>query len=183
MIYLIAGHNTEGARKDPGAVSNGLKEADLTKRIRDLIYTRIKELSPAELVTKDDDKDTLNQVIAKIKPRITAKDVLLDIHYNAATPQATGVECFISNNASEKSKDLAKEIVEITHKITGIKNRGVKTEAQSARGKLGILNMRGTAVLWEVGFITNHSDVKRIDNDLHWICDEVARILIEYHGK
>lgn len=179
MIYLIAGHSNF----DSGAVSNGLKEADLTKRIRDLIYIRIKQLSPAELVTKDDDKDTLNQVIAKIKPRITSKDVLLDIHYNAATPQATGVECFVSNNASIKSKGLAKEIAEVTHKITGIINRGVKTEAQSARGKLGILNMRGTAVLWEVGFITNNSDIAKIERDLHWICDEVARKLIEYHGK
>ena len=179
MIYLIAGHSNS----DSGAVSNGLKEADLTKRIRDLIYARIKQLSPTALVTKDDDKDTLNQVISKIKPHITSKDVLLDIHYNASTPQATGVECFVSNNASQKSKDLAKEIAEITHKITGIKNRGVKKESQSARGKLGILNMKGTAVLWEVAFITNNSDIDSVDRVVHWLCDEVARILIEYHGK
>lgn len=178
MIYIIAGHSNS----DSGAISNGLKEADLTKRIRDLIYTRIKELQPKALVTKDDDKDTLSQVIAKIKPRITAKDVLLDIHYNAATPKATGVECFVSDNASQKSKELAKEIAEITHKITGIKNRGVKKESQSARGGLGILNMKGTAVLWEVAFISNPSDVDKVETYLHWLCDEVARILLKAHG-
>src|SRR5690606_25646843 len=108
---------------------------------------RIKELQPKALVTKDDDKDTLSQVIAKIKPRITSRDILLDIHYNAATPQATGVECFVSDNASEKSKELADVIATTTSTITGLHNRGVKKESQSARGKLGILNMKGTAVL------------------------------------
>lgn len=108
--------------------------------------------------------------------------MLLDIHYNAATPQATGVECFVSDNAGSKSKELAKEIAEITHKITGLHNRGIKTESQSARGRLGILNMRGTAVLWEVAFISNPSDVAKVESDLHWLCDEVARILLKEHG-
>lgn len=184
MIYLIAGHNTEynnGKSPDPGAVANGLKEADLTKNIRDLIYKRIKQLSPKEFVTKDDDKDSLSQVIAKIKPKITSNDILLDIHYNSASPSATGIECFVSNNAGQKSKDIANEICVTTSDITGLKNRGVKTESQSARGKLGILNMRGSAVIWEVGFISNMKDVKSIEENLHWICDEVARILIKHH--
>lgn len=178
MIYIIAGHHNS----DAGATYKGLKEADLTKRIRDLVYTRIKELQPRALVTKDDDKDTLSQVIAKIKPKITSKDVLLDIHYNAATPKATGVECFVSDNASEKSKNLADKIATITHEITGLHNRGVKKESQSARGRLGILNMKGTAVLWEVSFISNPSDVDKVESDLHWLCDEVARILLKAHG-
>lgn len=178
MIYIIAGHSNS----DPGAVSNVLKEADLTKRIRDLIYTRIKELQPRASVTKDDDKDTLSQVIAKIKPKITSKDVLLDIHYNAATPKATGVECFVSDNASAKSKELADVIATTTSTITGLHNRGVKKESQSARGRLGILNMKGTAVLWEVAFISNPSDVAKVESDLHWLCDEVARILLKAHG-
>lgn len=178
MIYIVAGHSNS----DSGAISNGLKEADLTKRIRDLIYTRIKELQPKALVTKDDDKDTLSQVIAKIKPKITSKDVLLDIHYNAATPKATGVECFVSDNASAKSKELADVIATTTSTITGINNRGVKKESQSARGRLGILNMKCTAVLWEVAFISNPSDIDKVETYLHWLCDEVARILLKAHG-
>jgi N-acetylmuramoyl-L-alanine amidase len=178
MIYLIAGHNNN----DPGAVSNGLKESDLTKVIRDLVHERIKQIDSKVLVTKDDDKDSLSQVISKIKPKIQSSDVLLDIHYNSASNVATGIECLVSNNAGSKSIEIAKEICEITHKITGLRDRGVKKESESARGKLGILNMKGSAVIWEVAFINNPNDVKAVNDNLHWICEEIALILIK-HSK
>lgn len=174
MIYIIAGHNNN----DPGAVANGLKEADLTKVVRDLIYTRVKELEPKIFVSKDDDRDSLSQVISKIKPKIQDSDILIDIHYNSASNIATGVECLVSNNAGVKSIKIGAEICDIASKISGIKNRGVKKESDSARGKLGILNMKGSAVIWEVGFINNPSDIKATNDNLHWICDEVAKILI-----
>lgn len=178
MIYVFAGHHN----KDSGAVGNGLKEADLTKIVRDLVYSRLKELQPKIFVSKDDDNDTLSQVISKIKNKIQSGDVILDIHYNSGTSTATGIECLVSNNAGQKSKDIAKDICDITSTITGLKNRGVKKESDSLRGKLGILNLKGSAVIWEVGFISNKSDLDAINKHLHWICDEVARILIKYNN-
>lgn len=176
MIYLIAGHHNN----DSGAVANGLKEADLTKILRDNIYNYIKKLKPKVLITKDDDKDTLSQVIAKIRPKIQSSDILLDIHYNSFNSDSTGVECLVSNNAGSVSKSIAKDICSITSAITGLKNRGVKTEAQSARGKLGILNMKGSAVIWEVGFISNTSDIHAINKELDKLCFEIAKLLIKY---
>lgn len=178
MVYIFAGHHN----KDSGAIGNGFKESDLTKIVRDMICFRIKELQPNILIDKDDDDDTLSQLIAKIKPKMNSDDIILDIHYNSGPPTATGVECLVSNNAGQKSKDIAKDICDITTKITGLKNRGVKKESDSARGKLGILNLKGSAVIWEVGFISNINDLNAINKDLHWICDEVSRILIKYNN-
>ena len=176
MIYLIAGHHD----KDPGAVSNGLKEADLTKKVRDLVYDRIKQLSPKTFVSKDDDKDTLSQVIRKIKPNIQSDDILIDFHYNSAGSSATGVECVVDDFAGDRSIEIAEKICNIIHSITGLKNRGVKREKDTPRKQLGILGMRGSAVIVEMGFISNIDDVNKIDKFLHWICEDIATMLLEY---
>lgn len=179
MIYLIAGHHNA----DSGAVANGLKEADLTKKVRDLVYTRIKQLSPKSFVTKDDDKDTLSQVIAKIKPNIKIDDILIDFHYNAGAPIATGVECVVDDFAGAKSIEIAEKICDIIHDITGLKNRGVKREKDTPRKQLGILGMRGSSVIVEMGFISNINDVNTLDKHLHWICEDIALMLLEYTKK
>lgn len=179
MIYLIAGHSDT----DPGAVSNGLKEADLTKKVRDLVYTRIKELSPKIFVTKDNDKDSLSKVISKIKPNIKNDDVLVDFHYNSGSSSATGVECVVDNYAGEKSLKLAEKICKTISDITGLKNRGVKREKDTPRKQLGILGMKGSAVIVEMGFISNISDVNTLDKFLHWICEDIAHNILESHGN
>ena len=40
-----------------------------------------------------------------------------------------------------------KKICNIIHSITGLKNRGVKREKDTPRKQLGILGMRGSAVI------------------------------------
>lgn len=179
MIYFIAGHSDS----DSGAVAHGLKEADLTKRVRDLTYEAVKRISPKALVSRDDDKDSLSQVIAKIKPRIQNTDILIDFHYNSATPSATGVECVVSDNAGQSSISIATKISYRISDITGIKNRGVKREKDTPRKRLAILNMRGSAVIVEMGFISNIGDVKSIEKHLHWICEDIAHIVLEAHGR
>ncbi len=176
MIYLIAGHHDA----DPGAVSNGLKEADLTKKVRDLVYDRIKQLSPKTFVSKDNDKDTLSKVISKIRPNIKDGDILIDFHYNSGGVSATGVECVVDDFAGKKSIEIAEKICNIIHSITGLKNRGVKREKDTPRKQLGILGMGGSAVIVEMGFISNIKDVNAIDKYLHWICEDIAIMLLEY---
>lgn len=183
MIYVIAGHHDN----DPGASGNGLREADLTKELRGLITERIIALRPDIEVRNDNDGDTLRQVIAKIRPKIKSTDILLDIHFDSFTnPKSTGSTAIISKNAGVKSKELAKDLVAITSTIVGINNRGVKDETTTSVGGLGILNMRGAAVLLEVGFISNPGDMENyLKNNgaiKYWLGDEIARILINHHG-
>ena len=62
----------------------------------------------------------------------------MDIHFNAGGPAASGTECFIANDASAHSQEMAKEICNTASSVMGIKNRGVKTEGQSQHNKIGI---------------------------------------------
>lgn len=146
VVYPIAGHNNN----DPGAIYNSVKEADKTKEFRNLISKYLTSKGHKHIVDQDD--ETNRQLQNRIKPGVGS--VLVDHHFNASTnASATGTEVIVSNNANANSKALAKELVDATARILGISNRGVKTEAQTARGKIGILNLNsGIACLVEVCF-------------------------------
>lgn len=180
-IFILAGHHNN----DPGAISphSGEKEADLTKELSAMVTDRIHNLAPNIETWNDDPNDALNRVIAKISERITKDDIVCDIHFNSFhLDTATGFEAIISNNAGEKSKAIAKEMTDTLPKIMGIHNRGVKTEAQTARGRLAVVNLIGSAVLLEMAFISNKNDMKAYHENKYWLADEIARILIKHHS-
>jgi|SRR5690606_26759570 len=180
MIFLTAGHHN----RDSGAVGNGYKESDLTKEIRDLTLTRIKQLSPRTKVWADNDNDTLSQVIAKVKGLATAKDIWVELHFDASSNStATGATALVATNAREKSKELANDLVSIGSKVLGIRNRGVKTELESNRGRLAMLHTPASSVLYEVAFISNKDDIKAYQEMKYWLSDELARVLIKHDGE
>lgn len=170
MIYLLAGHH----RNDPGAISNGYRESDLTMDLRNMVSCSIR--SKGIGVVSDDDTDSLSAVIGKIKSN--DRDIICDIHFNAAAPSATGIEVFVPMRSTALERSVAGKISRRGAAIMGIKNRGVKDESLSARGKLAIMNVRGVNLLIEVCFITNRSDMdKYIANKLA-IADMIAEELI-----
>lgn len=155
--FILAGHTSakDSPSYDPGAVANGVTEADLAKELRDLIVTLFDDKKEVKI---DDDRDSLKVVIQKLKS--VDSDVICDIHFNAAAaPTATGVEVITPFRATEKELKLAKDISTKFAKIMGIKNRGVKDETQTARKRLGIMQPKGINILIEVCFITNPKDL------------------------
>jgi len=161
-VFVTAGHHNT----DPGAVQNGVKEADLTKELRDLICEGTNFF-------KDSDAWNLNRTILWLNSNKRNIDINADIHFNSvANRQATGVEVIVANNASSNSRSLAKLICDELATIMKIPNRGVKTETQTNRGKIGIVNVRGISILIEVCFISNPNDLKAyLDNkDLVALC-------------
>lgn len=172
VIFPSAGHHDN----DPGAVYNGIKEADKNKEFRDLIS---KNLGTHKHIM-DQDSETNAQHQKRIKPGNGS--VLLDIHFNASSnTSATGTEMIIANNASAQSKQMATELAEGTACILGVKNRGVKTEAQTARGRIGILNLgAGIAVLAELCFISNADDMAKYNSKKQELAAFFAQTLIKY---
>lgn len=174
-LIIIAGHWDN----DPGAVANNSKEADLTKELRRLIVEAIRQQDSSVEVFIDDDKDNLNTVISKVNKVANENDILLDIHYNSASPTAKGVECFVKTNASKKSIKIASEINEVISSITGTPNRGVKLESATRHKRLGILHSKADSVLLEFEFISNKEALEYSNKWKHWICYEIAKILIQ----
>lgn len=175
MIYLSAGHHNA----DPGAVANGFKEADLTKELRDLIVVELTAANQKFILDKD--WETNSQYQSRIKPGTGS--VLLDLHFNAATPSATGTEVFVSNNANANSQAFAKELADVTAHVMGITNRGVKREIQTRHKRLGILHKgAGVAALAEVCFITNAKEMEKYQCAKKQLAKEYAKILIKYEN-
>ncbi|RYE25089.1 MAG: N-acetylmuramoyl-L-alanine amidase [Sphingobacteriales bacterium] len=177
MIYLSAGHNLRSKDADPGAVCGKLKEAFLTAELRDLVAKELQLLS-AKFVTDTDD-ETLSGYIRRIKPGNGS--VLCELHFNCAANLATGAEVLVKNEYCKEEKELATAICNIISSVCTIANRGVKTESQSHRGKLGILHTHaGISVLVEVCFINNKIDMQHYQKSKKIIAAKLAEVLIMF---
>lgn len=174
-IFPSAGHSN----MDPGAVSHGYKEADLTKEARNVIAS----VSDAKELILDKDSETNRQYQNRIKPG--KGSVVFDIHFNAGSPSATGTECYVNKadfvNKNSMSFKMASEICAAASKILGIKNRGVFPENNSQHSRLGILNLgAGCSVLWEICFITSVIDMQNYSLRKKELLAEVAKVLKKY---
>ena len=173
VSFSSAGHH----EKDPGAIGvNGRKESEEAMKFRDLVNAELKRLGKS--VIQDSDKETLGQYLGRINP--TDKDVVMEFHFNAFNGKASGVEVLIADNANERSKAFAKELVEGYARIMGIPNRGVKTESQSARGKLGLMRKKGAVVLPELAFIDNPKDMSAYDSNRTNLVCFTAKTALKY---
>lgn len=170
-IYIEAGHNLT----DPGAVGNGFREADLTRKLRNSITAELRDLEPNLTIIHDSDSQTLAQVIQSFKP--DADDWLLSIHFNAGASTATGAEVLYKVGAPKAVIDKASELSALTASVLKIRNRGAKSEASSARGRLGILHEPCNCLLIEVCFITNKTDIVSYANNSLSLSKQIAEFL------
>ena len=175
MIYVCAGHtNTTAKNYDPGAVANGFKESQLAVQLRDLICSELTKLGVTNFKTDKDDQ-TLNETI--FAAGTNENDIILDIHFNAATPKAGGSETFIPVDFTEREKRIAKEVTDTTCKTLSIPNRGVKLENQTRHKRLGMMRPKGTNMLWEVCFITNKDEVMKYLTKINELAAAIAMII------
>ena len=170
-IFITAGHGGI----DPGAVGNGYKEADLTLELRDLI---VAELKDKYTVFTDVNDHSLSKVLTWLRSLITANVLLVDIHFNASiNALATGTEVLVPDNCSILESKLATSLSINISKLLGLKNRFVKKESQSARGKIGILNIPAENILIEVCFISNKADVEAYQKNKALLAKEIANTI------
>ncbi|MFD0716974.1 N-acetylmuramoyl-L-alanine amidase [Paenibacillus sp. GCM10027626] len=148
-VVIDAGHGG----KAPGASAiNGKKEKEFTLAL----VLKIKALLDKEpqiqpYLTREDDTSVELMDRAKFANDLGA-DIFVSIHGNSATPSASGTETWYTR---DNSKALAEVLQKHLIKATGLKDRKVKTA--------GLVVTKYTtmpAVLLEVGFLSNKTDVE-----------------------
>jgi N-acetylmuramoyl-L-alanine amidase len=157
-LIITAGHSL----KEAGARGvEGVKEEIETIKLRDDVTKHLKKWYKVD-VWNDNDSDSLQTVINQIKAKVKSKfDISIDIHFNAGPPTATGVEVIVPNSPSLEEKFLGSKLSEEIAKTLKLRNRGLKTEDDTARKTIGILRQPhvATNILLEICFITNSNDV------------------------
>ena len=176
-IFISAGHNNKGIKPDPGAVANGYTEANLAVEFRNLVIEELTKLG--EKVIKDNDDERLADYLKRIQTG--SGSVVLEFHFDAAaSATATGTTALIGGDADRLDKAFGKELVEATSAILGIKNRGVLSEADSHRGRLGLMRESGTVALLELCFISNINDLKAYNEHKKELAVKIASIVQHY---
>lgn len=178
-IFVSAGHNPKGIKVDPGAIGNGFHEADLAVEFRNLVVAELKKKNIKVITDNDDER--LGDYLKRIQTG--SGSVVVEYHFDASeNPTATGATSLIGNDADRLDKVFAKELVDSTSKYIGIKNRGVKTEADSHRGSLGLMRENGTVALVELCFISNAGDLKAYQTNKVELASKHADIIIHYEN-
>lgn len=181
-IYLSAGHSAVlGIGRDNGATGNGYVEGKEADIFRDLVVKELKILG-GNIVTDGDDT-VLSDTLKEFKKTSDNNSILIEFHFNAASPQATGTEVLVPNNPSKIEKDIAEAIAKEMAETIGVKNRGVKTESESARGSLGWMKVAGENILPEICFISNKSDMEKYQSAKVTLAKNIAKILFNFSNN
>ena len=182
-IFISSGHNNLKGHKnyDPGAVarttSTQIIEADLTQDFENLVLAEITKKG-FKYIT-DNPEESLSEYLKRIQTGNGS--IVLEFHFDAAaSSSATGTTVIVGSDADRLDKAFAKELVDITSSTLGIKNRGVISEGDSARGRLGLMRKEGIVSLLELAFISNPNDISNYHKNKQKLSSAIADILIKY---
>jgi N-acetylmuramoyl-L-alanine amidase len=170
--FISAGHHL----KDSGAIGSGTQENLETIGFRNLVVPICKQRGLKVFV--DDDKDSLATYLSKIKTGDGS--VIVEFHFDAFDGKATVSTAIVGVDADENDKAFAKELVDTTASILGIKNRGVISEAKSRRKSLALMRKTGIVSLLEICFIDNPSDMAKYNQNKIKLANEIAAIIDKY---
>ncbi|HEC66790.1 MAG TPA: N-acetylmuramoyl-L-alanine amidase [bacterium] len=178
-VCISAGHQPGF---DPGAMSNGLVEADLTIKIADKVVEILRKHSVPTLYVPNN--ISLFSTITWINDRNKQIDgCAVDIHINSA--KGTGWEAYYYGDGNNSSEKLSQFMVDALEAETSLPSRGVKSEYTTNRGKLGFVHDTvPVASLIECGFIDRDADRKLLSTEegLFQIAKGVARGILGYIG-
>lgn len=170
MILLSAGHSNT----DPGAVANGVREADIAVEARNIVRHK---LEAAGYPAVSDGAGSDNQPLAQAVKLVAGKSLAVEFHCNAAAnPLAGGVECISLPSLRKESQAIALAI----SKAMGTKLRGDAgwiDQSKSARGRLAFVNAGGIIV--ELFFLSNPAELKTWQEKKWLICQAIADAIEE----
>ena len=172
-IFLDPGHGGS----DPGAISGGVREKDLTLSVYNKVSSKLASLGYTVLTSRNVDKD-VDLVDRADQANKANADMLLSIHFNAGGRGiARGIETYYyqatadrvpkinkenHNNAErlERSRKLANKVQQNLLYQTGANDRGVKRALFTVLRETSI-----PSILVELGFIDNPEERNKIKTD------------------
>ena len=192
-IFLDPGHGGS----DPGAISGGVREKDLTLSVYNKVSSKLASLGYTVLTSRNVDKDVDLVERAEQANKANA-DMLLSIHFNAGGRGiARGIETYYyqsqadrvpkinkenHNNAErlERSRKLANKVQQNLLYQTGANDRGVKRASFTVLRETSI-----PSILVELGFIDNPEERNKIKTNEYQerLANGIVDGIVEYYKQ
>jgi N-acetylmuramoyl-L-alanine amidase len=190
LVVLDPGHGGQ----DSGTIKNNLSEKDLTLDVA-LRVNRLLQLQGINILFTRVDDRYVSLVDRAALANAQRNCVFVSIHFDAAKPEATGVETYYATHSipwlpfvkqasleslNKESQSLASIIQESLAARTQAVNRGT-----SLQQFFVITNVRHPAVLVEGGFLTNADDLNKLasENYREQIAVAISDGVIRYRGN
>ena len=170
IITVTAGH---GGR-DPGAVATtGQTEAALMVELRDIVASKLR----AEGHTvRTDGGWRANLPLANALLLVPGSDVAIELHTNAFSTRATGVEVVSLPAQKELARAIARRIAH-TLEIPVRGSGGWIDQAQTHRGRLGFVRAGGLVV--EVFFLSNPEELAKYESRKWLVASAIVKAITE----
>ncbi len=165
-VFISAGHSDT----DSGAAANGITEADIVLELRDLVADQLE----GRISFSRDGSRGENMKLSSAAKMAAAADIAIELHCNAATPAATGVETL----SKREDFTLASKFLKATVDALGLRNRGAKPENSGQHSRLAFVSDGGGIIL-ELFFLTNQGDVEAYQQNKNALAAALADVLIE----
>ena len=192
-IFLDPGHGGS----DPGAISGGVREKDLTLSVYNKVSSKLASLGYIVLTSRNVDKD-VDLVDRADQANKANADMLLSIHFNAGGRGiARGIETYYyqatadrvpkinkenHNNPErlERSRKLANKVQQNLLYQTGANDRGVKRASFTVLRETSI-----PSILVELGFIDNPEERNKIKTNEYQerLANGIVDGIVEYYKQ
>lgn len=179
-IILDSGHGQDNRRAgtfDPGAVSDGVREADIAMDWTNELRSILRDKGCKVVRTRKDHSDPAPVGKRAEIARKFGGRIMISFHCNAADGKANGTETFYRG---PENKIVAAALNEAVVETLGTRSRGAKTESQSQHSRLAIMSFQ-PCFLIELGFIDHPGDrEKMLDTWLRRAaCEALAKVILE----
>ena len=161
MKYVVTAGHGGG---DPGAVAQGVREADLMVELRDIVASKLRDVvdpttkAPLHTVLTDGGWRQ-NLPLAYALTLVPGSTCAVELHTNAFTnPAARGVECV----SLPRDRLMAQRIAQAIARVLETPVRGDKgwiDQSKTARGRLGFVRAGG--IVGETFFISNPEELAK----------------------
>lgn len=160
-VFIGVGHGGS----DPGAVANGLREADINLQMALELQRQLERHGVQTCISRTkDENDPLSEEISEANRY--RPDLAVDVHNNAGG--GDGFEAFVQTNVYQGKSRAAAQDIEAAVIAMGQNSRGIKTKLNSSKTDwFGFLReIDAPAILVEGAFVDNKNDAAQMD-ELH----------------
>lgn len=180
-IFIDQGHNPSGP--NTGSSGNGLKEADVTYRVGEILKNLLIQNGSFQVMTsrKSPTEVLGNSNSSSLTERVRmannwGADYFISLHTNAvANPQANGSEIF-TFRLSGPAYNMARIILRNIVARLDMRNRGVK----EGRSLYVLRRTKMPALLIELGFISNERDAYKLETNPEGFAYAIYQGILEY---